>query len=126
MSENSLLYGAIGVGLTITGFGITYVIDYEKRISLLESRLNALTGISAVSPSTTPSDGPNIGENAQTDRVEEDGIFGRAIAEGCLRLITSYDDIISEGTIYSNEQERLDALKAQMDSLGCTVLGIPK
>ena len=122
LTENALLLGAIGVGLAITGVGVTYVIDYEKRISLLESRIDTLTGIAA---------GSNVGEvengaamlSGAAEPNRTDTVFGQAIAEGCLRLISSYDSIVNSGTIYSGEQERLDALKAQMDALGCTALG---
>lgn len=116
MADNALLLGAIAVGLTITGVGVTYVIDYERRISILESRIDTLTGISVGTGTVT-------GEEASTDQAVSNEMFTSAIAEGCLRLISSYDEIISAGAIYSTEQERLDALKAQMNALGCTALG---
>lgn len=122
LAENALLLGAIGVGLAIAGVGVTYVIDYEKRISLLEARINTLTGIAAVSTAGDVANGAAMPSGAaEPDRT--DTVFGQVIAEGCLQLISSYDTIVNSGSIYSAEQERLDALKAQMDALGCTALG---
>jgi hypothetical protein len=127
MSENSLLIkaisGAIIFGLGITGAGVTYVIDYEKRISLLEARVDTPSGISTTLIQSEDGNQTREETGAFLGISSDESVFGTTIAEGCLRLISSYDTIVSAGSIYSSEERRLEALQAQMAALGCTAFG---
>ena len=123
MSENNLLYGAIGIGLTIAGAGILYVIDFEARIRLLEARINLLSGIETTIPTSEnePKDQESAEENASASPFSKPTQMQQAISEGCAKLITQYTSTISQSDyIGISEQGKLDALHKQIVTLGCS------
>ncbi|WP_143595807.1 hypothetical protein [Tropicibacter naphthalenivorans] len=128
MAENGMsttvLSGLIAAFIAVTGAGISYIVDFEKRISINETRLNALTGIAAADSTGLGVKQEQLDSDVSSRKsTTESNLFSSAISEGCLKLITTYNSIVSDGALYSSERERLEALKSQMSALGCTTLG---
>lgn len=120
--ENSLLYGSIVVGLSIVGYGVTYVIDFERRISVLEIQSVAISRLN--SEISLQQKGESVNDSSSERPVSISGSeFDKALANSCAQLVTSFEKIISQGYIYSAEREQIDALTVQMSSLGCYARG---
>lgn len=114
----AILAGTIAIAMPVIGAGVTYVVNFEKRISLLEERINTLQGYS-IGTSVRAGNG----ETSESSGTNEDRApdLERAIAEGCSQLISTYNRIIAgDSALYLAEQEKLSALEVQMGALGCT------
>ncbi|MCS4240924.1 hypothetical protein M2418_000426 [Rhizobium sp. BIGb0125] len=111
-----IVFALAGVGVAAIATGVTYAVNFEGRISKLEAQSNFTLGVSAVSNTSTTKTAPDT-----KDQVSQNGldILHKAIASSCAKLSDTFNEIVSAGTIYSSEKDRLEALTAQMAKMNC-------
>lgn len=107
-----IVFGLAGVGLTAIAGGIAFIVNFEGRITKLETQSNFALGVSA---------GASIEEPFKSSNAsgKTPDLLQQAIANSCAKMADSYAEIVAAGSIYSSEQQRLDALSSQMTRLNC-------
>lgn len=119
MKLDQIVYATIGVGLLIVGAGIGYVINYESRISKLETQLGFVLG---AQPKPTKGD-EGQAEAALLETLPNTPV-AEAIALQCGTLMAQSSKIVDEAVIglTPGTRDRLAALSDLINQLGCGTL----
>lgn len=115
-----IVYGAMTVGFGAICAGTAIIIQYEGRLSKVETQMNFAFGATATEGTQSKADAadPEGKPSAIPDASRAE--LALALASSCAKLIETYNSIVGGTTVlFPSDKERLDALASQLTKLGC-------
>ncbi|WP_417773120.1 hypothetical protein [Stappia sp.] len=121
-----IVFAAIGAGIAAIAAGAFYVIDFQKRVSILETQFTltsvSVSGATQIERTSSHPETSSAGSVPEHAIQSDDSQALQQIATACAEMMTSYKKIVDAGSLYSSENERLAALTNQMSRIGCEKL----